>query len=173
MKFHRAKTEGKVFACFTLKLKNPQYFSVGSRCYFGPDCRIEAWDEYNGKRFVPRIEIGEDVRINSTCHIGAINKVVIGDQCLLGSHVMIIDHSHGKGIPEEIDIHPSERDLYSKGPVIIGSRCWLAENVIILPGVTIGDGCIIGANTVVTKNIPPYSVAVGNPARVVRNIKNR
>ena len=153
-----------------LILKGNKYIAIGDNCYFGKDCRIEAWDSYNNLQFEPRIIIGNRVRINSTCHIGAINCIRIGDDCLIGSHVMIIDHSHGKNTPEEMAYHPADRDLYSKGPVVIGDRCWLSENVVVLPNVHIGKGSVIGANSVVTKNIPEYSVAVGNPARVVKRI---
>ncbi len=153
-----------------LTLLGKDKIRIGSRCYFGPNCRIEAWTKYNDKFYDPIIDIGEDVRINSTCHIGAINKVIIGKQTLLGSHVMIIDHSHGNNSIEEMSTHPSERDLYSKGPVIIGERCWICENVTILPGVSIGDECIIGANSVVVKDMPKRCVIAGNPAKIVRKI---
>lgn len=160
----------KVIVVPTLTLLGKDKIKIGSSCYFGPNCRIEAWTKYNDKFYDPVIDIGEDVRINSTCHIGAINKVIIGKQTLLGSHVMIIDHSHGSNSIEELSMHPSERDLYSKGPIIIGERCWICENVTVLPNVTIGDECIIGANSVVTKDMPSRSVVVGNPAKIVRRI---
>lgn len=169
-KMRKAKKGKKIVACKSLKVLNSQYFVIGDHCYFGPDCRLEAWDKYNDKNYSPEIILGQDVRINSTCHIGAINRVVIGDECLLGSHVMIIDHSHGCNTHEEMLIHPSNRDLYSKGEVVIGARCWLCENVIILPGVHIGECCVIGANAVVTKDIPAYSIVGGNPAKVLRTI---
>ena len=153
-----------------LYVKNPQHCIVGDKCYFGPGCRIEAWDSYQGDTFTPEIIFGKDVRINSTCHIGSINRVKIGDQTLLGSHVMIIDHSHGKNSPEELSIHPSERRLYSKGEVVVGSRCWLCENSVILPGVHIGDESIVAANAVVTKDVPARCVVAGNPATVVKRI---
>jgi len=57
-------------------------------------------------------------------------------------------------------------------PITIGNDVWIGRRVIILPGVVIGDGCVIGAGAVVTKSLPPYSVAVGNPARIVKNRKN-
>ena len=151
--------------------RNKQYISLGNDCYLGPNCRIEAWDSYNDKQFSPEIILGNDVRINSTCHIGAIRRVVIGDRCLLGSHVLIIDHSHGKNTVDELWLHPSDRDLYSKGEVIIGERVWICENAVILPGVHIGSGSVIGANAVVTKDIPENCVAAGNPAKVVREMK--
>lgn len=153
-----------------LRIFNPQYISLGANSYFGPGCRIEAWDSYNKKKFNPQIILGKDIRINSRCHIGAINKVTIGDNCLIGSNVMIIDHAHGDNSPKELLLHPGDRDLYSKGPISIGERTWLCENVVVLPNVHIGKGCVIGANAVVTKDIPDYSVAVGNPARVVKQV---
>lgn len=154
-----------------MQLMNPQYICIGDDCYFGPGCRIEAWDAYNDKHFSPKIEFGNDVRINSDCHIGCIRHIRIGDQTLLGSHVMIIDHSHGCMSKEEAAVHPSLRDLFSKGEVVIGKRCWIGENACILPGVHIGDGCVIGANAVVTKDMPAYSVIAGNPAKVVKTIQ--
>ena len=153
-----------------LVVKNPQYIEIGDYCYFGPNCRIEAWDRYLSHTFSPSIILGEDVRINSTCHIGCINKVSIGAQTLLGSHVMITDHAHGNNSLEQLHLHPSERPLYSKGEVEIGKRCWICENVVILPNVHIGDEVIIGANSVVTKDIPSRCVAAGNPAKVIRVI---
>ncbi|MEE3392707.1 MAG: acyltransferase [Lachnospiraceae bacterium] len=154
-----------------MNLLNGKYVTVGDDCYFGPNCRIEAWDSYSDRKFTPQIIFGNDVRINSKCHIGSINSVVIGDNCLFGSNVMIIDHSHGRNLYEEMNIHPSERELFSKGPIEIGHNTWLCENVVVLPGVKIGCCCTIGANAVVTCDIPDYSVAVGNPARVVKIIK--
>ncbi|MBO5469812.1 MAG: acyltransferase [Lachnospiraceae bacterium] len=169
---NKLKQLGKNFEFnFPICFRNPQYISIGNDCYLGTNCRIEAWDQYNDLDYRPEIVIGNSVKINSTCHIGAINKVIIGDNCLLGSYVMIIDHAHGKSNLQEAYIHPSKRDLYSKGCVKIGSFCWLCENVVVLPGVTIGKGTIVGANAVVTEDLPEYCVAVGNPAKVVKYLK--
>lgn len=170
-KLQKASYIGKsVHAVPKLSLKNVKYMSFGDRCYFGPNCRIEAWDKYNDVSYNPKIVFGKDVRINSTCHIGCINYIEIGDQCLFGSHVMIIDHSHGKNDVNELAIHPSLRNLYSKGDIVLGKRCWIGENAVILPGVHVGDETIIGANAVVTKSIPKRCVVAGNPARIVRKI---
>ena len=154
-----------------MKLINPRHVTIGDGCFFGPGCRIEAWDRYGERQYDPTIEIGNAVRVNSTCHIGAINRIVIGDSCLLGSHVFITDHAHGRFTPDDVMIHPSDRELYSKGEVVIGERCWLCENVTVLPGVHIGKGCVIGAGSVVTRDVPDYSMAAGNPARVVRRLE--
>ena len=153
-----------------IKIIGGQFIHIGNNFYAGPECRIEAWERYNDKRFSPKITIGNGVRINSKCHIGAINCIQIGNNVLFGSNVFITDHSHGRCIEAENDIAPSDRDLFSKGPVVIEDNVWLCENVIILPGVHVGRGCIIGAGAVVTKDVPPYSVVVGNPAKVVKQI---
>ena len=153
------------------QIKNPECISIGNNCYFGPDCRIEAWTSYKGILYEPIIKIGDNLKINSKCHIGSINKIEIGNNCLFGSNVMIIDHSHGKSIYSELNIHPSDRQIYSKGEVCIGDNCWLGENVVILPNVHIGEKCIIGANAVVTKDIPPCCVVVGNPSVIVKRMK--
>ena len=110
--------------------------------------------------------------MNFRCHIGAINQIIIGDNVLIGSNVLITDHSHGINDDEDIDIAPSKRKLYSKGPVIIEDNVWIGENVSILPNVRIGKNSIIGANSVVLKDVPAYSIVAGNPAKVIKCIKD-
>ena len=169
-KLHGAKLGRGVRAEHHLLTINPKYCTIGDNCFFGHDCRIEAWDKYLDDRFSPSIIFGNDVRINSTCHIGCINRIVIGDQTLLGSHVLIIDHSHGRNAKSELKLHPSERRLFSKGEIEIGKRCWICENAVILPGVHIGDESVVAANAVVTMDVPEKSVVAGNPAKVVNNL---
>ncbi|WP_288273126.1 hypothetical protein [uncultured Bifidobacterium sp.] len=84
--------------------------------------------------------------------------------------MFITDHAHGDSSAQQQTMAPDDRPLYSKGPVTIGDRVWICEHAIILPNVTIGDGAIIAAGAVVTKDVPPGCVAAGNPARVVRRI---
>ena len=147
---------------------NPKYITIKDGCYIGPGCRIEAWDKYLKWEYKPEIVLGREVKINSRCHLGAISSIVIEDGCLLGSGVFITDHSHGHVSLTEAQMHPSDRPLYSKGDVLIGRNTWIGENVTILPGVHIGECCVVGASAVVTKDVPAYSVVVGNPAKVVR-----
>lgn len=153
-----------------LYVRTPKCIQIGDNCFFGHDCRIEAWNKYLDDTFTPSIEIGNEVKINSTCHIGCINKVVIGAQTLLGSHVLIIDHSHGRNSLNELSMHPSDRKLFSKGEIIIGKRCWICENAVILPGVHVGDETTIAANAVVTKDVPARCVVAGNPAKIVKQL---
>lgn len=88
----------------------------------------------------------------------------------MASFVYISDHSHGEITRAELDLPPLGRLLYSKGPIIIGNNVWIGEKVCILPNVRIGDGAVIGANSVVTKDIPPHSVAAGSPAKVIKQL---
>lgn len=131
-----------------------------------PDCRIEVIK--SGAYPTPILEIGENVSMNYRVHIGVINKVIIGNNVLIGSNVLITDHSHGRGDGDERLIPPTKRPLFSKGPVIIEENVWIGENCCILPNVTIGKGSIVGANSVVTHDCPPYSVICGNPAKIVK-----
>lgn len=134
--------------------------------------RIEAFDhvkEYSDTKV--KIEIGDGVSINWDVHIGAINKVKIGNGVLIGSRVLITDHQHGEITGEALSLPPEQRKLWSKGPVIIGDNVWIGESVSIMPGVTIGKNSIIGANSVVTKDIPANCVAAGIPAKVIKILK--
>ncbi|MBK5074421.1 acyltransferase [Budviciaceae bacterium CWB-B4] len=126
------------------------------------------WLEVIGE--TARIRIGTNVRLSVNVHIAAIHDVTIGNNVLVGSNVIITDHSHGIFTREELLIPPCKRPLVSKGAVIIGDNVWLGNGVVVLSGVSIGEGCVIGANSVVTGSIPDFSVAVGIPARVIRNV---
>lgn len=141
---------------------------LGDGLTTGVNVRLDA---FASRDKPPVLDIGRHVQINDSVHIAAIEQVVIGDYTLIASRVFISDHNHGiyheqdaASIPE---IPPANRPLSSR-PVHIGRNVWLSEQVCILPGVTIGDGAIVGANSVVTSDIPPNSIAVGNPARVIR-----
>ena len=133
--------------------------------------RLECIDKYGSQIFSPKLKIGDNVSLNYYCHIGAINSITIGNNVLVGSHVLITDHSHGQFNIENKDIPFVDRPLYSKGPVIIEDNVWLCDNSCILGGVTIGKGSIIAANAVVTKDIPPYSLAAGAPAKIIKKLE--
>ena len=135
-------------------------------CYWG--VRIETYSCHNGMKFNPQIIIGNNVSINPDCHIGAINRIEIHDGVLMASRVFITDHFHGKINREELLVSPQKRILFAKGTVIIKKNAWLGEGVAVMPGVTIGENSVIGANAVVTKDIPDNSIAVGIPAKVIK-----
>lgn len=155
-----------------ISILNPHYFEIGDNFkmdYFGI---FEAWDKHGESYYSPRVKIGNNVSFGKYCHIGAINYIEIGDNVLAGSNVMIIDHNHGKA-SDDINTPPNQRVLYSPGKVIIGNNVWIGEKVSILPNVHIGNNCIIGANSVVTHDIPDYSMACGSPARVVKGLEEK
>ncbi len=146
------------------------YASVGKNLRLGKRCRVEVISEHNGIVYHPRLIIGNNVSINDDVHIGCVDKVTIGDDVLLAGKIYISDHNHGnyKGQEQSSpDEPPSSRPL-SYSPVLIGNRVWIGEMVSILPGVTVGDGCIIGANSVVSRDIPPQTIAVGAPAKPIK-----
>lgn len=156
------------------RVRYPMHLHEGELIHIGRNfsadrrLRLEAFDVAKDKS--TKIYIGNNVRITWDCHIGAISRIEIHDNVLIGSRVLITDHMHGKIESKALDIIPVERPLWSKGPVIIAENVWIGEGVAIMPGVTIGRNAIIGANSVVTSSIPENCVAAGIPARVIRTL---
>lgn len=153
-------------------IKNPKYISIGENFSSLYNLRLEAWDRFQGQSFNPEIVIGDHVIFNSDVHIGAIDKITIGNNVLMASRIYISDHSHGNISIDDLDTVPGNRPLYSKGPVVIEDNVWIGEGVCILPGVTIGENCIIGANSVINKSFPRNSIIAGVPARLIKTLEN-
>ncbi len=149
-------------------LRGGKYIDFGKSLTTGYWCRFEVYPKGNDNRI--HLKLGDNIRINDFVHICAIDNVEIGNNCLFASHVYISDNSHGVYSGGERDsspdIAPDHRE-YITAPVKIGKNCWLGEGVIVMPGVIIGDGCVIGAHSIVNKSIPAASIAVGSPAKVV------
>lgn len=138
--------------------------------YIGNNVVIESGVQlvtYSTKDYKPEIHISDNTLIRRNSHITAINKIRIGKNVLTGTNVLISDNEHGETSRQNMNVQPRLRQLVSKGEVIIEDNVWIGNNVCILGGVRIGMGSIIGANTVVTKDIPPYSIAVGVPAKII------
>ncbi|KQQ94191.1 thiamine biosynthesis protein ThiF [Leifsonia sp. Leaf325] len=112
--------------------------------------------------FGRNITLGKRVFINSGCRFQDQGGITIGDDCLIGHNAVIATLQH--------DIDPRRRSDLIPSPVVIERNVWLGANVTVLPGVTIGEDAVIGAGSVVTKDIPAGTIAVGSPARVVRTI---
>lgn len=139
--------------------------TIGSNTAFGHSARLSTWG--NGI-----IKIGSDCHFGDGNFISSSVEVVIGDNLLTGSNVLISDNSHGEITKEQMAVPPIRRNLFSKGSVVIGNNVWIGQNVCVLSGVTIGDGVIIGANSVVTRDLPAYSVAAGVPARLIKQLND-
>lgn len=151
----------------TDRIVGEQYISLGEETCIGKRAVITAIDRIG----IPIIAIGSHVAIGDDCHITAVKQITIGDGCLLGKKVTITDNSHGENLAiEEMMISPRKRIVYSKGPVVIGKNVWIGDKATICPNITIGDGAIIGANSVVTKDVPAFSIVVGSPARIIKQI---
>ena len=117
------------------------------------------------------IHIGDDTEINMNCVFLDCNTITVGHHCLIAPSVQIYTAYHPIKAEERFSDN-SDWAISRSAPVKIGNYCWIGGGAVILPGVEIGDGCVIGAGSVVTKNIPAHSLAVGNPCRVIRNLKN-
>ena len=152
-----------------------QYIHIGDGTAFGDGGYLTAWDKFvciiDGKEvekeLTPCIVIGKNCHFGAHNHITCTNSVIIGDNVLTGKWITITDNSHGRTDNETLHIEPIKRPLHSKGPVKIGNNVWIGDKATILPGVTIGDGAVIAANAVVTKDVPCYCVVGGNPARIL------
>lgn len=149
-------------------IRNRSYIKIGRDFTTGFGCRLEAYPQ--DKKIDNVLFIGKNVEINDYVHIAAGEKLIIGDNVLIASKVFISDINHGNYRGKNSDsplLAPNSRKLFTK-PIEIKDNVWIGEGVCIMPGVTIGIGCVIGALSVVTKSIPDYSIAVGSPAKVVK-----
>jgi acetyltransferase-like isoleucine patch superfamily enzyme len=130
---------------------------VGEACFY---LDLIVW--LNGDR----IELGDRVAFNYGCYVNGYGGLLIGDGSEFGPYTMIHTANHRSDDPER----PVTQQGWHVGrPVDIGRNCWIGMGVSILPEVTIGDSCIVGAGSVVVRDLEPYSIAVGNPARQIRS----
>lgn len=133
---------------------------IEDHCIIGPNCSF--WMEGNNCR----IKIGSHTTFTQFCHINAQEDnscIEIGEDCMFSNHIIV----------RTSDSHPIyDMDTFHRinvaKSVIIGKKVWIAPDTKIMKGANIGEGCIIGSNTMVSKNIPPHSLAVGMPAKIVR-----
>ena len=149
----------------------PDCISLGDHVYIGYHARIEGVKQYNGMSFCPQIEIGDNVSIEQNLHLTCANRISIGKNTAIAANVTITDIHHPYS---DVNL-PIERQDIKVKEVIIGEECKIYNNVVLLPGVHIGKHVTIGANSVVNKDIPDYSVVVGIPAKVVKryDLNNR
>jgi len=152
---------------FPVDIRGGKFIEFGHGLTTGCHCRFEAYPSRNEKVLI----FGDNIQINDFVHIAARGSVIIGNNALIASKVFISDLSHGSYKGDENDSSPESipKDrVETSNAVKIGDNVWIGESAVVLPGVTIGKGSIIGASAVVTKDIPPNSIAVGNPAKVIK-----
>lgn len=145
-------------------IKRPHLVSIGDHVTIQKNSHFYIHpSDKSSTRYLLRL--GNYVHIGVNNGISAVNSVVIEDYVLIAPMVMIMDNTHNY---EDIEVPISLQSYTEGGTVRIESGCWIGANVIILPNVTIGRQSVIGANSVVNQSIPPFSVAAGAPARIIR-----
>jgi len=148
------------------------HMRIGRNFSAGDHLWLEAVTTYAGQPHFPQLLIGDDANLSDSVHIACLHRIEIGPGLLAGSRILISDHTHGVYTgPTQTppDTLPAARPLHSAAGITIGRNVWLGDGVCVLAGATIGDGAIIGANSIVRGPIPPATIAVGAPARVVRH----
>jgi acetyltransferase-like isoleucine patch superfamily enzyme len=149
----------------TSRIMNPQCISVGDRTTIGVDASIEPILVYANVRYTPRIEIGKDVYIGPHLYMACVGRMTIGDGSVLSEYVSLNDSSHGFD-PEAGLI--MQQELEHPGDITIGKNCFLGLRSAVMPGVTLGDHCVVGTGAVVTKSFPAYSMLAGAPAVLIK-----
>ncbi|QII12843.1 putative galactoside O-acetyltransferase [Candidatus Kuenenia stuttgartiensis] len=159
------------------RIVNPEYMFLGDHVYIGPGSLLLANRGYPfppmqhpekkeiNQWFNPKIIIGNRVTATGNLQIGALSEISIEDDVMFASNVQITDGFHGY---ENANEPYKYQKMFRIAPIRVKRGCWIGQNVVILPGVTIGELTIIGANSVVTKNIPDRCIAVGSPAKVIK-----
>jgi len=142
--------DGRVHVSGTAKIK------LGKRCRLGMEVELRTVE-------AGRIHIGEDTRLNRGCTLTSYAQIRIDDFTIIGEFVSIRDANHGlkRGEPMRYQPHTCK-------PILVGRDVWIGRGSCILPGVTIGEGAVIGANSVVTRDVPDFAIAAGAPAKVIK-----
>lgn len=155
----------------TVHVLNPRDISIdtsGGKVAIGEYSYILCYERFRTKdeiqTLIPSVIIGKRFRATRFLTVQCADSITIGDDVLCASNVFITDYNHGidASTPSYLD------NRLNTKPVHIGDGCWIGNNVIILPGVTIGKKCIVGAGSVVTNDISPYSICVGIPAKEIK-----
>lgn len=156
---------------------NPLRIYVGDHVYLGPGSLLIAVTSYPGpsirppgfagpvQRFEPTIRIGHRVTATAGLQVAAHDTVTIEDDVLFATNVNVTDGFHGYATADEPYKY---QPIWKIAPIRIGRGCWIGQNVVIHPGVTVGELSIVGANSVVTTSLPARCIAVGAPARVIK-----
>lgn len=147
-----------------LAIRGKKNIYIGDKTFIRPGARIECITNYAGDKYYPKIKIGNHVNIEQNLHMTCAQSIVIEDDVSILPNVLITDINHSYQL---IHVHLREQAL-EVNPVFIGRYSTIGSGAKILPGVHIGINVIVGANAVVTKDIPDYSIVAGVPARIIR-----
>lgn len=159
------------------RLIHPELMEIGDDVYLGPNSMLNCITEYPSPvmqppgeveivSYEPRIVIGNKVSATAGLQVGACMEIIIEDDVLFASNVHMTDGFHGYS---HVDLPYKFQPMWQISPIHIKRGSWIGQNVVISPGVTLGEMAIIGANSVVTRDVPDYSIAVGAPAKVIKS----
>jgi acetyltransferase-like isoleucine patch superfamily enzyme len=151
--FCRWPVHGNVLEAFA-----ERRLDVGAHTLFEPNVWITLGPD-------ARVKIGSGTFLNLNVMVAAHDLVEIGDHCMFANGCFVTDANHRYDDPEQPVTY---QGFTSKGPTRVGDNVWCGAHVVITSGVTVGERCVIGANSVVTEDLPPYSIAAGVPAKVIR-----
>lgn len=155
-------------------LRGKKYLEYKHGLTTGYNCRIEMFN--TGKGSDKKLTIGKNCKMGDYVHIAAGESVKIGDNVLMGSKILISDLNHGNYSQvckySNPEVSPDKRPIHTR-PVVIGNNVWIGDNACILAGVTVGDGCIVGANSVVNKNVDEKCIVAGVPAKVIKKYDDK
>lgn len=162
-----SKGENTAFERPAFKIEGPEYISIGTNSSIGRNSWMACYDRLADQKFEPQLQIGSNVRIGNHSCITVIDGVSIGDGCLFSDYVYISDHSHefSPRSSEPLVSHP----LKKGGRVVIGQNVFVGMRATIMPGVSLGNHCVVGASSIVTKSFPAYSMLVGAPAKLIKS----
>jgi acetyltransferase-like isoleucine patch superfamily enzyme len=150
---------------YPLKIIHPEYIHIGPEVRISWGGWLFAMTEYFDQRFTPEIRIEAGAYIGNHVHIVAAGKIHIGRDTMLADNVFLSDNLHGyRDTSRSIKKNPN----ICCGEIHIADHCWIGENACIIGDVRIGRHCVVGANALVNRDLPPYSVAVGTPARIIK-----
>ena len=156
----------KVKIASPITLKNPKNIYLGDNVKIGSNGVVTTWPNAMGT--VGVIEIGDNCNFGENVNITSSNHIKIGNNVLTGRWVTITDNNHGDTSIHDLSKPPISRDLKSKGEIIIGDSVWIGDKVVILSNVKIGEGAVLAANSVVTKDVPAFAVVAGVPAKLIQ-----
>jgi acetyltransferase-like isoleucine patch superfamily enzyme len=163
-----ARFGSRTVLMYPVRLNGEERIAIGDRVFVGPGSWLQALP--NGRDRSVAVSIGSGTSIAGACVISAVRSVTLEENVLLARNVYISDHIHKYS---DRDIPVMAQGLDKMEPVLIKRGAWLGQNVVVCPGVTIGVGSVVGANSVVTKSIPDYCLAAGAPARVLKTFASR
>ena len=155
---------------YPFRIWNKSKIELGNDVFIAENSFFAVSTAFKKQKFNPRVVIGNNVSIGSNFFLGCIDGVTIEDSVIISDRVFVSDHSHNY---EDSKVPIIDQPLKAEGKVLIKSGSFIGVNAVIMPGVTIGTHCVVGASAVVTKSVPDYCVVAGIPANVIKKYNGK